>query len=498
MDANGNGMLEPDEMQGRARMMLERMAGDAELDLSRPIPLATIERAFNDMRERRAGEGGDPRFRGGGGEEGGGRGGSRQAEPEPLVAGFGEVDLFDPVPGFGAEGERYAVKIDAEDREEALRTLTRYDNNKDGLLDGDEIRNARWSDDPLSTDRNRDGKLTLTELALRYAMRRAQRDGESGDNAQASGNRSGNNRSARSGGQSAPRGNSSEDENRNRWAEMLFGRFDRDGNNVLEGDELSEFRGSERFDANQDGKITRDEIGQAMSNMRGRGGGGPGGEQGGRSNFFARREDGGERQEGDGGGAAPSASGRKSYRRTTAADRLADLEGLPEWFARSDADQDGQIRMAEYGSSWSDELVADFMQFDLNGDGIITPQECLDASEKGAVQGVTSGAGSSSRGGGFGSRGRERSAERRPDTAAGAEAAASSAAASTAPAAAGNVSDRYVKFAVGVIKKYDKNGDGVLTEDEWKSMPDDRSQADTDQDGRLTPVELATAYSQDN
>ena len=53
-----------------------------------------------------------------------------------------------------------------------------------------------------------------------------------------------------------------------------------------------------------------------------------------------------------------------------------------------------------------------------------------------------------------------------------------------------------MKYAVGVIKKYDKNSDGVLTEDEWKSMPQDKSTADTDGDGRITPVELGRSYVQ--
>jgi len=48
---------------------------------------------------------------------------------------------------------------------------------------------------------------------------------------------------------------------------------------------------------------------------------------------------------------------------------------------------------------------------------------------------------------------------------------------------------------VGVIRRYDTNNDTVLTEDEWKNMPQDHSSADTDKDGRLTPTELANAYA---
>ena len=118
---------------------------------------------------------------------GGGDGGDDQTNDqpsgkpavEPLVPGFGEPDLFDPVPGFGDLGEKFAVTIEDQDRQEAQRTMGRSDTNQDGILDAEEIRIGRWGDDPLQTDRNRDGKLTLTELALRYAIRRVEREGGS-------------------------------------------------------------------------------------------------------------------------------------------------------------------------------------------------------------------------------------------------------------------------------------------------------------------------------
>jgi Ca2+-binding EF-hand superfamily protein len=48
-----------------------------------------------------------------------------------------------------------------------------------------------------------------------------------------------------------------------------------------------------------------------------------------------------------------------------------------------------------------------------------------------------------------------------------------------------------VKYAVGLIKRYDQNNDGVLTKDEWMKMSNDYSAADKDGDGRITPTELA-------
>ena len=260
------------------RMMIERMAGDAKLDLSKPVPLDAIGRAFEDMRNRAREGGGSPWSRGsdrGGDDRGSDRGDSRNSrsepEVEPLVPGFGEFDLFDPVPGFGDLGEKFAVKITDEDRQEASRTMSRNDSNKDGILDADEIRRGRWGEDALQTDRNRDGKLTLTELALRYAVRRVAREGGT---------------TTASRGSSSSRGGSSSSSNdqQNRIVEMMLGRYDRNRNGVIEGDEMQSVRGGERFDANRDGKITREEIAKTMSGGRS---GGRGGDE--RSSFYSRR-----------------------------------------------------------------------------------------------------------------------------------------------------------------------------------------------------------------
>lgn len=71
------------------------------------------------------------------------------------------------------------------------------------------------------------------------------------------------------------------------------------------------------------------------------------------------------------------AAAKKVGRFLTATERLP--KGLPDWFLRNDADGDGQIGMVEYAASWSDTTAAEFEKYDLNGDGIITPDECLDA-----------------------------------------------------------------------------------------------------------------------
>ena len=48
--------------------------------------------------------------------------------------------------------------------------------------------------------------------------------------------------------------------------------------------------------------------------------------------------------------------------------------GLPDWFAKLDADGDGQIALHEWPA---DRSMEEFAKYDLNGDGFITPQEVL-------------------------------------------------------------------------------------------------------------------------
>jgi hypothetical protein len=70
--------------------------------------------------------------------------------------------------------------------------------------------------------------------------------------------------------------------------------------------------------------------------------------------------------------------------------------------------------------------------------------------------------------------------------------------ASNTQAPRGGTSPQYVKYAVGLIQKYDSNKDGVLTQDEWAKMNQDYSSADMDKDGRITPVELGAAFVRKN
>jgi len=54
-------------------------------------------------------------------------------------------------------------------------------------------------------------------------------------------------------------------------------------------------------------------------------------------------------------------------------------KGLPEWFARNDTDADGQVVMAEYMTSRTESLAAEFAKLDTNGDGVISASEAIAA-----------------------------------------------------------------------------------------------------------------------
>ena len=161
-------------------------------------------------------------------------------------------------------------------------------------------------------------------------------------------------------------------------------------------------------------------------------------------------------------------------------ERLPD--GLPEWYMSRDTNADGQIRMSEFSTSqWSEKTLAEYYQFDLNKDGVITPGECLAAVQKGAVS-----SGSSSRGSSRSGRtesGRSESSSANSDTKSGG---------SSKPAAGGGEIDpRYMKYAVGKINEQDFNKDGVLSKEEWSRSSSFKDEMDADKDGKITPTEYA-------
>ena len=128
-------------------------------------------------------------------------------------------------------------------------------------------------------------------------------------------------------------------------ADRTFEQLDRDHNGVLSGDELSPAlrAGRGKWDANRDGTVSKSEY---------------------RSYFAGRIQ---EWQKEQGTGTSHDAARPTVYR----AGKLP--PDLPEWFARLDADGDGQVALYEWRESgWS---VEDFRQLDRNDDGFLTADE---------------------------------------------------------------------------------------------------------------------------
>ncbi|MFP6671943.1 MAG: hypothetical protein VB857_11050, partial [Pirellulaceae bacterium] len=526
MDTNGNGNLDPDE-QGRLRPLLERISsarrdrGSSSLDLSRPIPISRLNDEMNRMRQQRE-QGGSSRGSSGGGRNlGRGDSGSRsRTDLPPLVPDFAfEDEVYIPLPSFGPEGERNTVSVTEADRKEAAQTMKRYDKNGDSILSKEEIAQARWRDDPLQQDRNRDGRLTVNELSLRYALRRSDNRDSGG-----SSNRSGNSRDSASRGGSSSRdsggrGSSSNSSTRGSstsgrggsstsgrgsstggssgtdrmafFANSMMQRYDKNGSGVLEKDEWKEFRTDPSpGDTNKDGKLTKDELTKWMSSRFGqsrggdsssaRSGRGSSGGDSGRGRTSGRGGSGGERSgRGDSGGSRSRGGSSQpdtpdSYRFKTVAERLP--EGLPDWFKDNDADGDGQIMMAEYAKKWDAKMLDSFDKFDFDADGVITPQECLDGIDEGAKYGVES----SSRSSRDGRSSSGEDSERRSG-----DEKSSSASSDTSTS-----SSQYAKY----LRTYDSNKDGVLEKKEWSKSRYIKEEFDQDGDGKLTLDELTKGF----
>lgn len=176
---------------------------------------------------------------------------------------------------------------------------------------------------------------------------------------------------------SGNRGSAGSDPDRERrireFAESILRRNDRNQSGRLEQDEWGELRGNPKeMDRNGDGVITLEELQQYVAD------------------FGRRREgsSGGPPSPGLGSGSVgPSGGGSSGSAASIAGTRFVRFRrphellppGLPEWFIAKDKDEDGQVSMAEYATTWNDALVAEFLRYDLDNDGFITPRECLAA-----------------------------------------------------------------------------------------------------------------------
>jgi Ca2+-binding EF-hand superfamily protein len=287
---------------------------------------------------------------------------------QPLVPGFGESAGLPAVPGFGlpqVDGRVRSQGIPLEDRYTAAviryvdGILQRYDRNRSRMLERTEWAAVSWRSDPVKSDTNGDGTLSREELCERVKDFDEVRGGE---------------------GSSASGGSADERQKVNDYAKSLMDRYDANDNGVIDEDEARKMGGYHQgADANGDKTITREELIDRLADF-GKNGApaaesrpGPTPAKGNAKPPEPPRSSESYRVTAEGD------EGRKPYHPRTDLQRLP--KGLPDWFTRNDADGDGQIAMAEFSVSWTDAKLQEFRKYDVNTDGVITPDEFLSAAK---------------------------------------------------------------------------------------------------------------------
>jgi len=179
-----------------------------------------------------------------------------------------------------------------------------------------------------------------------------------------SGGSSSSGSSASSGGSSSASSSPAQVDDKTRsFAQAKMKQYDKNSNNQLEKEEWSQMNDGEKYDLNKDGIVTLDEIIQYVS-----------------------RPAGSDEAVDPSKTAAKPSTSKTTYtsgrpgRFRSVAERYPDL---PARFFQMDRNGDGQIEMSEFSTTWSEETVRQFQKYDLNGDGIITPEEWLKVEPKG-------------------------------------------------------------------------------------------------------------------
>jgi hypothetical protein len=399
MDANGNGVLEQNELSGRGGDFVRRIAERAGVNPDQPMPIDRLARGMDFGRREEGDRSRDDRDRDRNNDRERDRNqssSSQAAAPPTGPQGFGSTAAATTgVPGFdtplmvGASTEPIEKRYDARVLEYVReRYLEDRDANKNGLLERNEW-TGRWSTPPDQIDTNRDGVLTMEEMCVVVARRFGSdssrspdsRSGDSrGGDSRGSDSRGGDSRfgggfpggGPPGGGFGPPgggfdrgrgfgdrgfgdRGGGDDPAARIRgYAEGFLRQYDENRDGRIDRDEMQRMRPEHQAaDTNGDGIITSEELTAHLQKTVGErfaGRGGP-----------------------PGSGDKKPAETKKSYRVSTPIERLP--EGMPDWFLRNDLDADGQISMVEYASSWTDQIASEFTRLDVNSDGIITPDE---------------------------------------------------------------------------------------------------------------------------
>jgi Ca2+-binding EF-hand superfamily protein len=268
-------------------------------------------------------------------------------------------------------------------------------------------------------------------------------------------------------------------------------RYDRNNDGSIDETEYRETRWSEQmsqWDTNKDGKLTREEVAVRYARRRLLSSNQPSAEQG-RGGWETRSRGDSRGADGQGGGkndgdqksnSVPHPfEKRASFRLTDNSGNPQKPAGIPEWFSRDDTNQDNQVSMNEFARKWDATTLEDFYKFDSNQDGFITLKECLAAVKKGFLKGSGSSSSSVASSEGTGTNSSENPTG--PAPAAGNSPANSAPSVAKPSTGSGTIDDRMRDFAKRSISRADKDKNGFLTPDEFKSTSG-ASFADVDKD----------------
>jgi hypothetical protein len=84
------------------------------------------------------------------------------------------------------------------------------------------------------------------------------------------------------------------------------------------------------------------------------------------------------------GDSAPTSKKKLTPRFTVSRSRMP--EGLPSWFRTLDRNGDGQLTLAEFSPEGQPADVAEYGQYDLNRDGLLTPDEYIQSIKRPAAR----------------------------------------------------------------------------------------------------------------
>lgn len=154
-DANNDGKLDLNEVPEYRRGFVKSMLERAGVDTSKPVALSTLQQKITQRMDERSRESGNDK---------------KKENEDPLVPGFGEaVD-------YGAAAVEFGVRVEEEkpayaagagkssEMEQARGVISKYDRNKNGVIDRNESEHMRA--DPRDIDRNGDGRITSGEVVV--------------------------------------------------------------------------------------------------------------------------------------------------------------------------------------------------------------------------------------------------------------------------------------------------------------------------------------------